>query len=768
MDLEAENRIPRDQRTPLEELDRLRAVFDLSGDAIFILDGEGRLLDVNQVACERYGYTRDEMLLRHAEDIIAPSLVPHYTSRMANLQRDGSSIFETIHRAKDGRLIPTESNSRVIRRGAATFIISICRDNTEREKAKEKQRRSNALLAGTLDSTTDGILVVDDGGRITSYNRKFLEIWRIPEEIAASGNDSLALSHAIGALKEPESFMRKVQELYAKKEAESFDVLEFKDGRIFERYSIPLKLGGQSTGRVWNFRDVTERKKLEEEQQIFKSLVDNSTDLIGIAALDGRVFYLNEAGQKLAGLVGLEEVRRTRIRDFVLEKHVDPLHKMLASLSENGTWKGEARIRNFRTRRTIPIEMHGFVIKDNKTGQPIALATVCRDITERKKLEEEMGRADKLNSIGILAGGIAHDFNNLLTAILGNIALAKMQANRQSEVYMRLEESEKATQRARDLTHQLLTFSRGGAPVKKTISVQEMVKESANFILRGSNVKCEFLFPADLWPMEADEGQVSQVLNNLLINAAHAMHDGGTVQVYCGNVSAVEDDLSLKKGKYVLISIMDHGSGISKEHLSKIFDPYFTTKRKGSGLGLSTTYSIVKNHGGHITVETEKGIGTTFQVYLPASGNGNPLPRSEEERVVEGKGKILVMDDEETVRDVARNMLECLGYSVTLAKDGTEAIAMYQVAMASGEPFDSVLMDLTIPGGMGGMEAVKRISELDSNVKAIVCSGYSNDTIMANYRTFGFCGVIPKPYSLEQLSGTISDVLSTSHGILAG
>jgi len=636
MDRDVENRIPCSQLTPLEELDRLRAVFDLSGDAIFILDGEGRFLDVNQVACERYGYTRDEMLLRRAEDMIVPSLAPHYTSRMAVLQCGGAAIFETIQRAKDGRLIPTEIHSRSIRRGTVTFIISICRDNTERVKA-------------------------------------------------------------------------------------------------------------------------------EEEQQIFKSLVENSTDLIGIATLDGRVFYLNEAGQKLAGLVGLEEVRRTRIRDFVLEKHMDPLQKMLAYLSENGTWKGEARIRNFRTRTTIPIEMHGFVIKDNKTGQPIALATICRDITERKKLEEEMGRADKLNSIGILAGGIAHDFNNLLTAIFGNITLAKMHANRQSEVYARLEESEKATQRARDLTHQLLTFSRGGGPVKNTISVQEMVKESANFVLRGSNVKCEFRFPADLWPVEADEGQVSQVLNNLIINAAHAMQDGGTVQVHCGNVSIARDDLSLRKGNYLSISIMDHGLGIPRENLSKIFDPYFTTKQKGSGLGLSTTYSIVKNHGGHITVESETGIGTTFQVYLPASVRGKLLPRSEEEDVVKGKGKILVMDDEETVRDVARNMLECLGYSVTVAKDGTEAIAIYRMAMVSGEPFDSILMDLTIPGGMGGMEAVKKISEIDSNVKAIVCSGYSNDTIMANYRTFGFCGVIPKPYSLKQLSGTISDVLSTSH-----
>jgi PAS domain S-box-containing protein len=556
--------------------------------------------------------------------------------------------------------------------------------------------------------------------------------------------------------------LKKVQELYKEKEAESFDVLEFKDGRVFERYSIPLKVEEKSVGRVWSFRDVTKRKRMEEEQQIFMSLVEHSTDLIGIASLDGKVFYLNQAGQKLAGLDGLEEVQKTRIQDYSMEKDSNTLDKMLGSLHKKGTWTGEARIRDFKTGTPIPIEMHGFVIKDAKTGQPIALANISRDISERKKLEEEMARTDKLESIGILAGGIAHDFNNLLTAIFGNITLAKMYANRQSEVYKRLEESEKAAQRARDLTYQLLTFSKGGAPVKKTISLQELVKESANFVLRGSNVKCEFSFPADLWHVEADEGQMSQVFNNLIINAAHAMSDGGTLQVHCANVIVDQRDLPLAKGKYSLISVMDHGTGIPREHLSKIFVPYFTTKKKGSGLGLSTSYSIVRSHGGHITVESDLGIGTTFNIYLPASEEGKPLPGAEEERFVTGKGRILVMDDEEAVREVARGMLETLGYSVTLAKDGTEAIEIYHVAMASGVPFDSVLMDLTIPGGMGGQEAIKRLQEIDPNVRAIVCSGYSNDTIMANYKRFGFRAVVPKPYRLKQLSGTISDVLSTA------
>ncbi len=504
----------------------------------------------------------------------------------------------------------------------------------------------------------------------------------------------------------------------------------------------------------------TARKKIKEEQQIFMSLVENSTDLIGIASLDGKVFYLNPAGRKLVGLDGQEAAGKTRIQDYSQEEDVPTLQKMVESLQKKGTWRGEARIRHFRTGMPVPVEMHAFVIRDAKTGQPIAIATINRDISVRKKMDAEMARSEKLDSIGLLAGGIAHDFNNLLTAIFGNITLAKMYANREGEVYKRLEESEKAALRAKDLAQQLLTYSKGGAPIKKTISIRELVTESAGFALRGSNVKCEFSFPDDLWHVEADEGQLSQAVNNLIINAAHAMPEGGTVQVYGRNASGDRNGLPPAKGNHVLISIMDHGIGIPKEHLSKIFDPYFTTKRKGSGLGLSTTYSIVKNHGGHLAVESELGIGTTFHIYLPAAAAGKPSSKAEEESFVTGRGRILVMDDEEAVLDVAREMLESFGYSVTLARDGAEAVAIYEQAMASGEPLDSVLMDLTIPGGMGGQEAIKKLLEIDPGVKAIVCSGYSNDLVMSSYRNYGFRGVIRKPYSLKQLSDTISDVLS--------
>jgi PAS domain S-box-containing protein len=744
------------------EPDRLRAVFDLSGDAIFILDAEGYLLDANRAACDRYGYTRGDLIGRHIREMYAPEESRCADGLMERLLRDGSLSFETVHRTKDGWPIPTEVKARSIRQGDTAFVIGICRDISMRVRAEDDLRTSNSLLAATLESTTDGILVVDDTGRICRQNRRFLEMWRIPEEVEAAGDDSLALSHAAGQLSDPASFMTKVQELYADKEAESFDVLEFRDGRVFERYSIPLRVEGRSVGRVWSFRDVTERKRMEKNQQIFASLVEHSTDLIGIASLDGKVLYMNKVGQEMAGLGGMEEVRGKRISDFALEKHRFPLQKMLDSLAGEGTWKGEARIRNFRTGAATPIEMHGFVIRDTETGQPIALANICRDISERKRMEEEMARADKLASIGVLAGGIAHDFNNLLTAIYGNITLAKMYANRHGEVYERLEESEKATLRARDLTQQLLTFSKGGAPIKRTLSIRELAKESAGFALRGSNVRCEFSSPEDLWPVEADEGQLCQVLNNLIINGAHAMNEGGTLQVCCGNLTVERGELPTAPGRYVRISVMDHGVGIPREHLSRIFDPYFTTKAKGSGLGLSTSYSIARNHGGHLTVESDPGIGTVFHVYLPASAGGKPAPKVEEERIAAGKGRVLVMDDEEPVRDVARSMLECIGYTVTVAKDGSEAIAAYRAAMDGGTPFDLVLMDLTIPGGMGGMEAVKKIREIDPRAKAIVCSGYSGDTIMANYRSHGFRGVVPKPYTLKCLSDTLLEVLSAT------
>lgn len=379
-----------------------------------------------------------------------------------------------------------------------------------------------------------------------------------------------------------------------------------------------------------------------------------------------------------------------------------------------------------------------------------------RDISEKKRQEEEIMRIQKLESLGILAGGIAHDFNNLLTGILGNISLAQKYLSGSGPAVQRLEAAGKAANRAQELTSQLLTFSRGGAPVRRTGSIVELLRESVTFALRGSNVRCQFILSKNLWPVDIDEAQISSVIHNLVINAVQAMPKGGTIQVQASKyVLKGNHSLPLKNGNYVRIAIRDSGCGIPTQNLQKIFDPYFTTKETGSGLGLATSYAVIRKHDGLITVKSKEGVGSNFYVYLPASTNVPTPSEAKTEKLVSGHGRILIMDDEEVIRELAGELLESLGYEVKLAWDGSQAVLLYQEAMAAGKPFHVVIMDLTVPGGMGGKETIKKLRELDPSVKAIVSSGYSNDPIMADFERYGFLGVLPKPYTV----GTLSELL---------
>ncbi|MFH1147603.1 MAG: response regulator [Pseudomonadota bacterium] len=397
----------------------------------------------------------------------------------------------------------------------------------------------------------------------------------------------------------------------------------------------------------------------------------------------------------------------------------------------------------------------------DEKGELVGVISTVSNITQLKQLEAERIKASKLESIGVLAGGIAHDFNNILTAILGNITLAKLYSKPTDKIYDKLVDSERACLRAKDLTGQLFAFSKGGGPVKKTVSIDKLIKDTALFAVRGSNVQCRLSIEKDLWPVDVDESQIAQVINNIVINAEQAMPGGGTIEVTAANsVVRPEDNLPLKDGPYVKISVEDHGTGISREHLSRVFDPYFTTKQEGSGLGLTVSYAIVKNHNGFIDVESDVGVGTTFHVFLPASVQEiEERIVTERGEIVRGKGKILVMEDEELVRVVIGHMLAHLGYSVEYAGDGKQAIEQYLHAKSQGNPFDAVIMDLTIPGGMGGREAIRRLRDLDSEVKAVVSSGYSNDPIMSDYENYGFKAVIAKPYRIEDLSRVLHEVV---------
>ncbi len=388
--------------------------------------------------------------------------------------------------------------------------------------------------------------------------------------------------------------------------------------------------------------------------------------------------------------------------------------------------------------------------------EPGRMAMFFADITRKKRMEKEIRNIQKLESVGILAGGIAHDFNNLLTVILGNISMARIFSETGKNCTDRLKDAEKATLRARDLTQQLLTFAKGGAPIKTSGSVRELVKDSASFMLSGSNVTHEIIAPDELWPVEMDEGQISQVIQNVVKNGEQAMPDGGTITIRMENVSVAADDpVPLPAGRYVRISISDQGVGIIPKHLAKVFDPYFSTKQEGSGLGLAASYSIVKNHDGLITVESTPASGTTFHVYLPASGK-KPVPKKKTQQKLQRSGeKILVMDDDPDVLAVAENMLNLMGYKTGTASDGTEAVQLFTKARQEGQPFDGIILDLTIPGGMGGLETMKQLSRLDPEVKAVVSSGYANDPVMADFEEHGFSGVIAKPYTMEKLGGVL-------------
>ncbi len=389
------------------------------------------------------------------------------------------------------------------------------------------------------------------------------------------------------------------------------------------------------------------------------------------------------------------------------------------------------------------------------------ISVYLSDIGERRKTEEAMARVQKLESVGVLAGGIAHDFNNLLTAILGNLELARCNTLPGSEAVDRLRDAENAALRARDLTHRLLTFAKGGAPVRKAADIRELVRESTLLMLSGSNVRCDCRIPDDVWPAEVDTGQIIQVLNNLILNGIHAMPGGGTLRIACRNLWAREGQpLPVDPGRYVVLTVEDDGAGIPEEDLRKVFDPYFTTKASGSGLGLAISHSIIRRHGGHIEIASSPGRGTTVSVYLPASLDRVAAPAASNDGPTRGSGKVLLMDDEPMVRNIGMVMLRNLGYTVETAADGAEVLARYEHAAETGAPFDAVVVDLTVPGGMGGLECAGRLLKLDPKARVLVSSGYSNDPVLAEYRRHGFQGRIAKPYRMDELAKAVAGALA--------
>lgn len=635
---------------------------------------------------------------------------------------------------------------------------------------KENER----FLRNVINIDPNCLFVKDISGKYVLANKAIADLYGVDSE-TMEGKTDIELT-GIGKVGKEEAlrFMEE-DKLVIKNQTPKYileETFNLPDGTVkwFQTVKIPIKYIDGRDCILGVAVDITAYKLAEkfiseEKEKLFVTLHSIGD---GVIVTDSKayVILMNKLAEKYTGWLEKEAIGM-QIKDVFKIIHEETREPMETPVVEAIKFNKIVSISN----HSILVSRDGseYIISDScapirdKDGNLVGTVLVFRDVTEKRKMEVTLQRMEKLESLGLLAGGIAHDFNNILTAILGNISLARTY-NDPVQRDKRLEEAEKASINAKDLTQQLLTFAKGGEPIKETVSIGNILKETTSFLLRGSKNKCEFHISNDLLPVDVDRGQISQVISNIIINADQAMPNGGKIFISAENkVIKEEDHLPLKPGVYIKISIKDEGIGIPKEYIQKIFDPYFTTKNKGTGLGLTITHSIIKNHDGYISVESELGKGTTFHIYLPASSNELPKEQQDYDKIVfSDKGRILIMDDEAMIRDLTHEIFSNLGFEVSVSSDGNEAIKLYKEAKESGNPYSLVIMDLTVPGGLGGKETIQKLIEIDPNVKAIVSSGYSTDPVMSDFSRYGFKGIIMKPYNIKQLVEVIHKVMNMS------
>jgi len=544
-----------------------------------------------------------------------------------------------------------------------------------------------------------------------------------------------------------------------------------KDGTkfpIFLSTSVIVDQDGKPTHLFGVSNDITESKKAKEALSREKERLSVTLRNIGAGVITtnekGDINSMNKAAEEITGCLQEDGIGKSICQLFGGPGKKNNCENVVEKVLSYGkpVRSSEPREVIFGSNHSKIIIENAAPIKDNDNNL-LGVVLAFEDITDKVKMEEELQKSRKLESLGVLAGGIAHDFNNILTSIIGNISLALMYVQPTDTIYPNLEGALKACERSRDLTHQLLTFAKGGAPIKENASIVNLVKDTSEFVTRGSNCKCRFNFGENIWTVEIDIGQISQVINNLIINATQAMPAGGSIHIDIENVTDKEEihqnRLLKDEQQYVKIKIRDEGIGIPEKIINQIFDPYFSTKKKGSGLGLASAYSIIKQHEGYIDVQSEVNEGTTFTIYLPAIPEKELGHNDDDSIIVKGSAKILVMDDEASIRDVVGKMLKILGYDPVFTENGDDTIEEYNKTFNGPGAVDLLILDMTIPGGKGGEETIRELLKINPNIKAIVASGYSEDPVMANYKDFGFTGRLLKPFDIKTLSKALSTVL---------
>ncbi|NOZ13995.1 MAG: PAS domain S-box protein [Acidobacteria bacterium] len=750
---------------------RYRFLMNAIPDTFFLHTRTGEILQVNDTFTEMYGYEKDEIPnLSLADDLSGDG----YSEAMAREQlflawERGGADFRWMARRKDGTEFPVEVRLKRIELNNEKYIMAVVRDITRREKAEQALRESEEKFRAMTDHTTAAIFIYHDKFIFANPASEKLSGYSLQEfyqrnfwDLVHPDHRELVKQRGMARIKG-----ENIQDHY------TFKIIT-KNGKTkwidFSAQRILYEGKWCSLGTAMDITDkITSQDALREEKERLRITLQSIGDAVIATDNTGKILLLNPVASQLCGWDETEAVGEPVDRVFTIihELTREPIDNPVETVMKSG------RIVNL-SNHTVLIGKNGeeHIIADSgapirdKTGTIIGVVLVFRDETEKKQVEEELFKTRKLESIGLLAGGIAHDFNNLLTAIMGNLDMARIKCDT-AKSSGNIQEAKNAAIRARDLARQLLTFSKGGAPIRKRMDIANLLEDTTNFILAGAAVSPRFFIAPDLYTLSADEGQISQVIQNIVLNAKQAMPEGGLIDIAAENTE-LQGHPTLPNGPYVRIFIRDYGVGIPAKFLTKIFDPYFTTKEEGNGLGLSTAYSIITRHEGYIDVSSKPGAGTTFTILLPAivsSADENILPEEEEEgasiSATVSPLKILIMDDEDAILEILGEMLSFLGHRVMETLDGKQAIEQFRKAMDEGEPFDLVILDLTVPGGLSGKETIVELLKLKPDIKAIVSSGYANDPVMAQYREHGFHGVVNKPFQMQELSETIRQVMSS-------
>jgi len=793
-----------------------RYLFEHAGEPIVVNDMRGVFLDVNRKACETLGYSKGELLGKNVRDIIPSNDAARIGILLKKTRAKNDIVFETGCLRKDGSSVEMEVSSRIFNYYGHEAVLTLAQDISARKRAAD----SLALDKNRLESLwhiykhqTEGVKELLDyvleealkltgsrAGRICRYyydaqEKSFLlESWgkELDNNVCILAGPPAPAPRKTGLwgkalsrrkpiiLRGPEGSAESAADFLAEatQDLKCLIVPGFVSEDNAAVIGLRLKKGDytdsdarQVTLLVDSVLELVRRKKNQEElaknRVILNAIMNSTPDAIAAKDISGRYTAINPRAAAFMHR-SVEAVVGKRDADLFAPGKAGKIHekeKKLLADKKIETFEEEAGTGD--KKRTMLVTKGPLF---DETGRLMGLFSMSRDITERKKMEMELINVQKAESLGVMAAGIAHDFNNMLTAILGNTSLALETLPSKGQLFRLLNNTLKAGRSAQELTHQLQTFARGEESVPKhVLDLRRVIKEAAR--LAGSGAKTKFLFDfnADTPQVQGNEGQLKQVINNLALNATQAMSLGGTLTIKTAAVNIQERIApNLGPGAYVRITVADTGPGIREKDIGKIFDPYFSTKKKGRGLGLSMVYSIIKKHGGHIGVVSKEGEGTMFLIYLPAVKVRGAKEKHAKRPVKGGKGRILVMDDDKLVLDVLTLILQRLGYTTQTAEDGWAAIAAYTRAARDKEPFSAVIMDLTIPGSMGGDEAAKRLKAIDPKVKLVLSSGYANSTVMANCAEHSFDTILPKPYHTEEVGEIMAKLLKPAKKNPAG